>query len=129
MELTCFQFCNKMSYYIATSLQVPHYRLLSYHIMKLLIESLVFSHFTYTMSVWASSLAQQSVQHLQCLQNCMCCLFIVYIINGWKWVGWPRQSGSLFGGSSGSHPQIKLFECDLDITCSLENNVVIVVYF
>ena len=30
--------------------------------------------------------------------------------------------GHFFGGSSGSHPQTKLSECDLDITCSLENN-------
>ena len=45
---------------------------------------------------------------------------------GWKWVWWPRQSGSfvsLFRGSSGSHPQTKLFGCDPDITCSLENSV------
>ena len=44
-------------------------------------------------------------------------------IHGWKWVGWPRQSGSFFWGSSGSHPQTKLAiwmwpGCDLDITCS-----------
>ena len=31
--------------------------------------------------------------------------------------------GHFFDGSSGSHPQTKLFECDLDITCYLENNV------
>ena len=45
---------------------------------------------------------------------------------GWKWIRWPGQSGSfgsLFGGSSGSHPQTKLSGCDPDITCSLENSV------
>ena len=31
--------------------------------------------------------------------------------------------GHFFGGSSGSHPQTKLSECDPDITCSLENSV------
>ena len=31
--------------------------------------------------------------------------------------------GHFFGGSSGSHPQAKLFGCDPDITCSLENSV------
>ena len=44
---------------------------------------------------------------------------------GCKWVGWPGQSGSLgslFGGSSGSHPQTKS-GCDPDITCLLENSV------
>ena len=30
------------------------------------------------------------------------------------------QSGSLFGESSGSHPQNKLSGCDPDITCSLK---------
>ena len=31
--------------------------------------------------------------------------------------------GHFLGGSSGSHPQTKLYGCDLDITCSLENSV------
>ena len=31
--------------------------------------------------------------------------------------------GHFFGGSSGSHLQTKLSGCDLDITCSLENDV------
>ena len=39
------------------------------------------------------------------------------------WVGWSRQSGSLFGGLSGSHLQIKLSGCDPGITGSLESNV------
>ena len=30
--------------------------------------------------------------------------------------------GHFFGGSSGSHSQIKLSGCDPDITCSLENS-------
>ena len=42
---------------------------------------------------------------------------------GWKWVGWPGQSGSLFGESSarssGSHPLTKLSGCDPDITFSV----------
>ena len=54
----------------------------------------------------------------------MPCTYIgMHIKQGWKWVGWPRQSGSfesLFSGSSGSHPQIKLSGCDPDITCSLK---------
>ena len=38
----------------------------------------------------------------------------------------PDNLGHLhhfFGGSSGFHSQTKLSECDLDITCSLENSV------
>ena len=31
--------------------------------------------------------------------------------------------GHFFDGSSGSHPQTNLSGCDLDITCSFENNV------
>ena len=31
--------------------------------------------------------------------------------------------GHFFGGSSGSHSQTKLYGCDPDITCSLENSV------
>ena len=31
--------------------------------------------------------------------------------------------GQFFGGSSWSHPQTKLFGCDPDITCTLENSV------
>ena len=46
-----------------------------------------------------------------------------YASQDWKWVGWPRQSGSLFEGSSGSHPQTKLSGCVLDFTCSLKNSV------
>ena len=35
----------------------------------------------------------------------------------------PDNLGHFFGGSSGSHPQIKLSGCDPDVTCSLENSV------
>ena len=49
-------------------------------------------------------------------------LYISGLKVGWMtwtiWVTWVT-----FGGSSGSHPQTKLFGCDLDITCSLENSV------
>ena len=52
--------------------------------------------------------------------------FMLCADQGWKWVRWPEQSGSLgslFGGPSGSHPQTELSGCDPDITWSLENNV------
>ena len=41
--------CKKMSYYLY--LIKSHYRVLKFDVMKLLIESLVFSHLTYAMSV------------------------------------------------------------------------------
>lgn len=59
--------CKKMSYYLY--LIKSHCKVLKFDIMKLLIESLVFSHLTYAMSVWGSSLKQHLVGRLERLQN------------------------------------------------------------
>ena len=52
-----------MSYYL--HLIKSHGKVLNYHTTKLLIDSLVFSHLAYALSVWGPSVKQQSVQRLQ----------------------------------------------------------------
>ena len=83
--------CKKMSYYLY--LIKSHCKVLKFDIMKLLIESLVFSHLTYAMSVWGSSLKQHLVGHLERLQNrAVCLLFHLHkydhITGYYHCVGW-----------------------------------------
>ena len=59
--------CKKMSYYLY--MIKSHGKVLNFAIMKLLIESLVFSHLTYAICVWGLSLWQHSVKHLKRLKN------------------------------------------------------------
>ena len=56
-----------MSYYL--HLIKTHCKVLKYDVMKLLIESLVFSHLTYGVSVCGSSLKQHLVKRIERLQN------------------------------------------------------------
>ena len=46
-----------------------HGKILIFNVMKLLIESLVFSHLTYAISVWGVSLNQHLVECLKHLQS------------------------------------------------------------
>jgi len=59
--------CKKMAYYL--HLIKLHSKVFNNHITKLLIDSLVFSHLTYVLSVWGTSIKQQSVQRLVRFQN------------------------------------------------------------
>jgi len=59
--------CKKMLYYLY--LIKSHYNVLKFDVMKLLIESLVFSHLSYSISVWGVSLKQHLEKCLECLQN------------------------------------------------------------
>ena len=59
--------CKKMAYYL--HLLNLHKHCLSPHLLKLLVESLVFSHLSYALSVWGPSLNQQLLQRLERSQN------------------------------------------------------------
>ena len=61
-------------YYRYLYLIKSHCGVLKLDIMKLLIESLVFSHLTYAMSAWGSSLKQHLAKRLERLQNRAVCL-------------------------------------------------------
>jgi len=56
-----------MAYYL--HLINLHKHCWSPHLLKLLMESLVFSHLSYALSVWGAWLNQQLRQHLECSQN------------------------------------------------------------
>ena len=75
-----------MSYYL-------YHKVLNFDIMKLLIESLVFSHLTYAISVWGPSLKEHLAKRLEHLQNrAVCLLFHLHkfdhIIDSYHRVGW-----------------------------------------
>ena len=83
--------CKKMLYYLY--LIKTHCKVLKYDVMKLLIESLVFSHFTYAVSVWGSSLKQHLVKRIKRLQNCAVHLLFHlhkfdHITEYYRHVGW-----------------------------------------
>ena len=59
--------CKKMAYYL--HLISSHKWTLSTQLIKILIDSLVFSHFRYALPVWGPSLTQQLSQHPLHLQN------------------------------------------------------------
>ena len=61
-DLQISNVCKKMLHYL--HLIKLHSRVLNHHIMKLLIDSLVFSHLPYALSVWGISIKQQLVQRL-----------------------------------------------------------------
>ena len=54
-----------------------HCNVLTFDVMKLLIENLVFSHLSYSVSVWGVSLKQHLVKRLERLHNCRCCSYVV----------------------------------------------------
>ena len=60
--------CKKIAYYL--HLINSHKHCLSPYLLKLLVESLVFSHLSYALPVWAPSLNQQLRQRLERTQNC-----------------------------------------------------------
>ena len=66
-DLQVSSVCKKMSYYL--HLIKLHSRVLNHHIMKLLIDSLVFSHLTYALPVWGTSVKQSLTQRLVRFQN------------------------------------------------------------
>ena len=59
--------CRKMSYYLY--LISSHKHCLSADLIKLLVESLVFSHLSYCLPVWGPPLTQQLLQRLERMQN------------------------------------------------------------
>ena len=59
--------CRKMSYYLHLISSHKHY--LSTELIKLLVESLVFSHLCYCLPVWGPPLTQQLLQRLERMQN------------------------------------------------------------
>ena len=59
--------CKKMSYYLYVVNK--HRHVLSSTLMKLLIDSLVFSHVNYSLPVWGPSLHQTHFQRLKRMQN------------------------------------------------------------
>ena len=69
MGLHVSNVCKKMSYHL--HLINTHNKVLNCCIIKLLVDSLVFSHLTQVMlqAVWGSSINQQSAQRLEHLQN------------------------------------------------------------
>jgi len=58
--------CRKMSYYIC--LLRSHRHVIDYSLMKILLESLVLSHFSYCITVWGLSLVRILLQRLQRMQ-------------------------------------------------------------
>ena len=56
-----------MSYYL--NLINPHVKFLPSHIVKMLVESLVFSRYTYALPVWGPVIHQDSLTRLSRLQN------------------------------------------------------------
>ena len=60
-------------YIIYISLIKSHCNVLKFDVMKLLIESLVFSHLSYSISVWGVSLEHHLSKRLELLQNHTCC--------------------------------------------------------
>ena len=59
--------CNKASYYLY--LLSLHRKSLTFDILKMLVESLIFTRFDYAIPVWGPPLQQCQVSHLQHLQN------------------------------------------------------------
>ena len=59
--------CKSMSYYL--SLISPHVRFLPTTIVKILMESLVFSRYTYALPVWGPAINRDCLSHLDRLQN------------------------------------------------------------
>ena len=59
--------CKKMSYYLYVINK--HRHVFSSDLMKLLIDSLVFSHLNYSLPVWGPSLHQNHLQRLKRMQN------------------------------------------------------------
>jgi len=59
--------CGSMSYYL--TLINSHVKCLPTSIVKMLIESLVFSHYTYTLPVWGPAINKDSLSPLSHLQN------------------------------------------------------------
>ena len=59
--------CRSMSYYL--HLINCHVKSLSSDIIKMLVESLVFSRYTYVLSVWGPAIHQDSLSHISRLQN------------------------------------------------------------
>ena len=59
--------CKNISYYL--NLINPHVKSLPSHIVKMLVESLVFSRYIYTLPVWGPAIHQDSLTRLSCLQN------------------------------------------------------------
>ena len=55
-----------------------HGKVLDYNTIKLLIESLVFSHLTYALSAWSLSLKQHLVKHLQ--NRIVCLLYHLHSV-------------------------------------------------
>ena len=65
--------CKSMSYYLC--LISPHVKFLPTTIVKKLMEPLVFSHYTYALSVWGPAISRDFSSHLDRLQNRAVCLF------------------------------------------------------
>ena len=59
--------CKSMSYYL--SLISPHVKSLPTAIVKMLMESLVFSRYTYALPVWGPAINRDCLSHLDHLQN------------------------------------------------------------
>ena len=59
--------CSKMSYYLY--LLGSHRHVIDYSLMKMLLESLVLSHLSYSVVVWGPSLGSTLLQRLQRMQN------------------------------------------------------------
>ena len=59
--------CKNMSYYL--TLINCHVKSLPSHITKMLMESLVFPHYTYTLPVWGPAVHQDSLSRILRLQN------------------------------------------------------------
>ena len=66
-DLQVSNLCKKMAYYL--HLIQLYSKVFNYHIMKMLVDSLVFSYLTNALSVWGTSIKQQSVQRLVQFQN------------------------------------------------------------
>ena len=66
--------CKSMSYYLFLQLISPHVRFLPTTIVKMLMESLVFSRYTYALPVWGPAISRDCLSRLDCLQNRAVCL-------------------------------------------------------
>ena len=54
---------------ILATLISPHVKSLPSHIIKMLMESLIFPHYTYALPVWGPAIHQDSLSRLSCLHN------------------------------------------------------------
>ena len=59
--------CGNMSYYL--TLISPHVKSLPSHIVKMLMESLVFPRYTYALPVWGPAIHQDSLSRISRLHN------------------------------------------------------------